>query len=336
VAETEVCITVDTEFDVNGALSRPGEREPLGAECVYRIAKGRSQGLGVILDTLEHYGLRGTFFIEVLNTRYFGDGPMGSIAGEIATRGHDLQLHAHPCWRYLAGRKAGTVGPDQFTDSFAALGDAEQIEVLEESREIFRRLTGREALAFRSGGLFANRGLFDALRKTGFKLSSTLGLGVYRPQEAELQLRVARRRIGGVTEVPVLSYRPPQLPGLPGEKCATLIGSSWAELRSLLAQAAARGAGPLVLLTHASEYSRDAGTPMNRSYTPAPRVQARLDSLCRFLSRYPKRYRVVTFSEAYSRWIKAPDADDLALRSSVAGLGLRLLENNLLPRLGLH
>lgn len=332
----EVCITVDTEFDINGSLRYPDMREPIGAASIRRDCAGRSHGLGMILDTLEQYGQRGTFFIEAMNVHYFGDGPMGCIADEIQARGHDLQLHIHPCWRALPGRKAGTVPDAGYTDALTDYRGDELVALLQEGREIFARLTGRAPLAFRSGGLLANRELFSALAATGFRLSSTLAIGVFAPAEPELRVASGRCRISGVTEVPVLSYRSPGVTGRSRDRSATLIGTGWRELKGLLDQAARDAAGPFAILTHSSEFSRDAGTPLARTYVPAPRVAGRLDRLCRYLSEHADRFRAVTFSQQYDEWTSAPlpETAPPTLRSGLSGLAIRIVENDVLPRLG--
>lgn len=335
---TEVCITIDTEFEINGALRWPDRREPIGPESLNRTCGKRSHGLGFILDTLERYGLHGTFFIEVMNVHYFGDGPMATIAAEIRARGHDLQLHIHPCWRSLPGRKAGTIPDDGYSDSFPDYSGSALTALLQEGRDIYTRLTGHPPLAFRSGGLMANRELFSALATTGFRMSSTLAIGVFEPSDPELWVTNGRCRITGVTELPVLAYRSPGVPGLPRRKAATLVGSAWCELKETLDQAVRHDAGPIVILTHAHEFSPNAGTPVAHRYVPAPRVQRRFDSLCRYLHEHDDRFQAVTFSERYADWISTPlpKNDPPPLQSSLIGLGIRLIENNLLPLVGVR
>ena len=99
---TEVAITVDVEFNIGGAFAEPSSRRPVGIESVECRVDGEPAGLNYILDTLERHGLRGVFFVEVMNTCYFGDLPMGEIARAIHSRGHDVQLHLHPCWAAFA------------------------------------------------------------------------------------------------------------------------------------------------------------------------------------------------------------------------------------------
>src|SRR5438876_10417379 len=95
---TQVCITVDVEFTIGGAFADPVGKRPVGVESVTCPVGNTGGGLDFILQTLEQHDLPGVFFVEALNTCYFGDAPMGSIARHIRDRGHDVELHLHPCW----------------------------------------------------------------------------------------------------------------------------------------------------------------------------------------------------------------------------------------------
>ena len=73
---TEICLTVDTEFSTNGVFADPVNRAPIGAPNVYCPVGDQQHGLPFLLRTLGRYGLPATFFVETLNTAYFGDEPM--------------------------------------------------------------------------------------------------------------------------------------------------------------------------------------------------------------------------------------------------------------------
>jgi peptidoglycan/xylan/chitin deacetylase (PgdA/CDA1 family) len=334
--KTEVAITIDTEFEVNGALGRPAERDPIGAESVYRMVDGQSHGLGFILDTLAEHALPATFFVEVLNSLYFGPDPITRIIDDIHARGQDVQLHAHPCWRYMKGRKAGRIAEGEYTDSFMHFDAAGLREVIDESVDIFQRLTGTRPVAFRSGGLHVTRGLYPALHEAGIALASNIGVGLFMPVEPELRLTSGIHHIDGVTEVPVLSYAGAGPLGRQANKVATIIGSSWSELRHLLNSAHARASGPVVILTHASEYSSDRAASATHPYRPSRTVQQRLVNLCRFLRANDDRFDVVSFAGAGQRWPERSVAATPALTVPITGMLQRLLQNNVLPRLGVH
>lgn len=90
---TKVFMTIDTEFSIGGTFLSPHAVQPIGAQNVDCVVRGRAEGLGFLLDTFAAHGIQATFFVETLQTAYFGDGPMGEIARRIGAAGHDLQLH---------------------------------------------------------------------------------------------------------------------------------------------------------------------------------------------------------------------------------------------------
>ncbi|MGB3745233.1 MAG: hypothetical protein WBD11_12015, partial [Xanthobacteraceae bacterium] len=78
------------------------------------------KGLGFFLESLAEFGARATFFVETLQTAYFGDEPMGGIARRIAAAGHDVQLHLHP----HAGCIEKTEGPKPTPNAICRRSDA--------------------------------------------------------------------------------------------------------------------------------------------------------------------------------------------------------------------
>jgi hypothetical protein len=107
---TEICITIDTEFSIGGNFDNP-RLSPIAEPIVLGTIDGKEHGLGFLLDSFAEFGARATFFVEALQTAYFGDEPMGTIAKRIAQAGHDVQLHLHPCWvHYEAAAESSPSG----------------------------------------------------------------------------------------------------------------------------------------------------------------------------------------------------------------------------------
>ena len=77
---TEVCITIDTEFSVGGNFENP-ELHPVAEPMVLGEIDGKEHGLGFLLDSLSEFGMCATFFVEALQTAYFGYEPMGGFVG---------------------------------------------------------------------------------------------------------------------------------------------------------------------------------------------------------------------------------------------------------------
>jgi len=337
VAPIDVCLSVDVEFSPNNALARP-ERPVLGPEWVYGRAGGRSEGLGFLLDCLDRHGFGGTFFVEVFNTILLGDGPMGGVVADILARGQDVQLHLHPIWRrFLNPRwREEPMLPPAGSDSLVGRQPAEVASLLREGCDILERLSGRRPLAFRCGNLDAGAVLYPAMRSAGLALASNIGVGLMRPADAHLQLYAGTHVIDGIVEVPVTSYRPPLLRGR--LLLLTITGSSFGEIAAVLASAARRGIGPVVVLMHPHDFriALPQGLNVPPRYIADRLRQRRLEKLCRHLAAHPERYRVTTFAAAMAGWQDAaaqPRRDDPPPAGSLTGLAARVVENRLLPAL---
>src|SRR3989344_4745975 len=180
--KTQVCITIDTEFNIAGAFSDPARFQPVGAQNVTCDINGRSQGLGFLLETFREHGLAATFFVETLNSIYFGDAPMRAITQRITQAGHDIQLHLHPCWTYFRDpdwrHRLLSHPPD---DSMAGRSLEEVVGLIELGLQTFERWGLARPTALRTGGLSVDHTVYAAMAKTGLPIASNIGLAIYRP-----------------------------------------------------------------------------------------------------------------------------------------------------------
>ena len=310
---TEVCITIDTEFSIGGAFTYPDTYVPLGEEVVRCQVAGREEGLGFMLDSFARHNVKATFFVEALQTAYFGDVPMGRLVDRIAKAGHDVQLHLHPCWLHFRKRgwklSAGRPG-----DSCIGRSDAELDEMIGIGCYAFDRWGIPKPIALRTGGFETDRAVYRAMRRAGLRLASNIGLGVYEPADAELQLSGGRHWFDDILELPVLSFRSPSLTG-PRERwrCLTLTGASWPETKLLLTQARELGISPIVLVTHAFEFvkRRDFRFGVLR---PNRMNQSRLGRLLTFLRDHDDEFVPVTFQECAEKWASSDPLPAATLR----------------------
>jgi peptidoglycan/xylan/chitin deacetylase (PgdA/CDA1 family) len=330
--KTQVCITVDIEFDINGAFGDPDRRQPRGSEVVRCMVGGADEGLGFVLRTLEAYGLRGVFFVEALNVCHFGDAPMGEIARQIHAQGHDVGLHLHPAWAYFLNPDwRGRLASDPPNDWLARRPPGEIEMLIERGLAAFERWGLPAPIAVRAGSLTVDRSIYAVMRDLGLPLSSHLGMGLYRPEEPELHLNCGRHRIDGVVEVPVTSYRDVHLGGYAHWKILTIQGVSASEAQSVLRTAAAAGVNPVVILTHAHEYVRHIGEHPRRVMVNRLSRQ-RLEALCRFLTSNPDRFEVTTFRAQCEAWTRAADTANPVLTVPPWYVLRRLVENRLSER----
>ncbi|WP_018951533.1 hypothetical protein [Thioalkalivibrio sp. AKL12] len=284
---TRIHITVDTEFSIGGAFADPKNRTPVGPASVYCERQGRSEGLGYLMATLEQHGIRGTFFVETLNTCYFGDEPMGGIAREIAARGHDVQLHLHPCWTYFEKPDwAQWLEIDPPNDDITRRSEDEQVRLIQMGQDTFRRWGLPAPGVLRTGGLKVGLGVYAAMRQCGIGMASNIGLAIFRPHEPELQLFAGHHDIDGIREFPVTTYSDFRWPGRRHHKTLTITGCSWPETRTVLKNARAQGVSDIVVLTHPFEFVKHQG-----SAARPPKLdhvnRHRLERLCAFVAEEP-------------------------------------------------
>ncbi len=96
--KTKVVITVDVEPSIAGAFADAGRYEPLIHEPVWGEVAGKSEALGLLIETLTRYELRATFFVETAHVSYFPEHLMGGYVRRLVDAGQEIGLHLHPCW----------------------------------------------------------------------------------------------------------------------------------------------------------------------------------------------------------------------------------------------
>ena len=327
VMSLQVAITVDVEFTIGGAFADPLTKQPVGPRSVDCRIGDENAGLDFILDTLEANGLRGVFFVEALNTCFFGDEPMGVIARKIRARGHDVQLHVHPCWTvFLDNQWRDRVKHGAPCDSFADLANAEIEHVLKMGLDVFSRWKLLPPCAFRAGNLQLDLRTYPLLAQYGIALSSSVGLGTYQPKDPQLCLMGGRHWIGRTLEIPVSSYVDVDIPGMRRWKTFTVIGTGSMEARQWLRHAAEVGVGPVVILTHPAEFVHRYG----EDYIKLRRndiARKRLQELCTLLAGHPNEFEVVTFADSANSWTAKPETANPHWRASALARVLRLVEN---------
>lgn len=309
---TEICITVDTEFTIGGNFYDP-ELLPVAEPIVLGEIDGEEHGLGFLINSFADVGVRGTFFVEALQTAYFGDEPMARIAERIAGAGHDLQLHLHPCWLHYEA--SAQPGPKKApNDSCAGRTDAELDHIFERGLSTFSRWGLAKPVAVRAGNLQADAAFHRAAGRSGLALSSSVTLDPRCCPDAAVPREGLGSRIGAVLELPVFSYPDPIRRR---HRILSITGCSFAETVSVLRQARDRGISPVIILTHPQDYlkRRDAryatmewewdrldqtrlkAVLQYADLRPNRINQARLQSLLRFLGYHQDEFAVVPLTE---------------------------------------
>src|SRR5215470_5893823 len=175
----DVAITVDVEFSIAGSFTDPGKFSPVSTANIFCDVRGKDHGLGLLLDTLREYSLVATFFVETANTHHFGDKPMGEVVDLLLRRGHDVQLHLHPCWRTFRSETwRQDVARKKPNDECARLSVAELEEALSHGIEKLQAWGAGRPVAFRTGNLSTGLSVYSAMARVGLLVASNLGLGL--------------------------------------------------------------------------------------------------------------------------------------------------------------
>jgi hypothetical protein len=322
---TEVCITIDTEFNVAGALSRPDRYQPIGAQAVQCAVGDREEGLGFLLASFAQSGIRATFFVETLQTCYFGADPMGNLIDRIAGAGHDVELHFHPGWLHFlkpdwAHRTA------EANDACSGLSDESLDRVLSISLDVFSRWGLGRPVAARTGNLDVDSAVYRALERFGIPISSSVGLALRRPREEILRQYAGRHWIGKILEMPVLSFHELQFGRCTRLRLLTITACSWPEIETLLWRAREAGISPVVLLTHPTEFIKYRDVQLQD--VRRNRInQDRLLQLLQFLQRNSQDFEAVTFRARAADWLSRGAASAPVLRGSTTQSLARMMQN---------
>ncbi|WBV45329.1 polysaccharide deacetylase family protein [Pseudoroseomonas cervicalis] len=161
------CFSVDVDSDAPylWGQQQPGDARRLGQLEIRRF--GLRQGLPRMLDLLDRYGVRGSFFVPGAVAEANPELLPGLLA-----RGHEVGLHG---W---------------FHEIVGQSSEAEFAAALEASIDLFRRQTGAAPRLFRSPAWEMTEPMLAELRRHGLWDSSLMGFD--HPYEVE-----------GVVEVPV-------------------------------------------------------------------------------------------------------------------------------------
>lgn len=323
---TQVCITIDTEFSIAGAFT-DSSLLPVSAPMVWCDVNGRSEGLGFLLERFQRSQIPATFFVETAHRNYFHEDPMKPIVGRIRADGHDVELHAHPCWtvfRHPDWRELVRREPRQ--DDFFGRGEDSSVALIQQGIDAFADWGAPRPQVFRSGSLQHDDALYRAMARAGMPYSSNVAMAIFDSGDPQYALYSGAHERHGVLELPVLTFADWSVGGRKHLKSLTIAGTSFPEMRTLLDQAERAGVGQVVILTHPFEYvqSRDYGLQHARRHKVN---QRRLAELCSFLDANRDRFTPSTMAAAGKQAAGRPSANHLlqgALWQSVRRMAVQV------------
>lgn len=286
--ETKVIISFDAEFSINGAFSDPYNKTP-SSKYLFSPSCDSELGLQQILNILKSHNVPATFFTEALNTMFFDNSEMGVYVKKIFEHGHDVQLHAHPCW--LAFQNPDwkeAVNGKKVSDTFGTLEIDDILIILEHCLQVFKSWNVPRPTAFRAGNLFAVRVLYEALKEKKFHIASNISLAIHTPKELELRIENTSAKFSELIELPVTTFESMGF----RQKSLTITGTSFSEITDVINESIKNDIEYVVVLTHIHEYIKYSEKNIN---VKRNRVNLnRLENLCKFVNNHSS-LRFTTF-----------------------------------------
>jgi hypothetical protein len=281
-----VYLTIDTETSLGGAWRNPEYRAVPLDQLVFGKYGSRFYGIPLMMDILEEYGFRATFFTEVFCSYLLGDGEVGKVFEYILRRGHDAQLHLHPIYRFYRDRAAGL--PHREVDFICQLDPERQHELIAEGVSLFRRFSGQSPRAYRAGCYGASEVTLQALRANGVQIDSSYNLACMAPGGFQAPSLNAPMVMEGVYEFPVTVFR---VSGSTGYKPLEVSAVSVREIVATLLSLWETGVRDAVLVLHSFSLLKNLGLRCDH-YRPDNIVIQRLRALCKALSGLSEKLEV--------------------------------------------
>jgi hypothetical protein len=310
---TNVCLSVDLECTIGGAF-RDHALLPLAEPAFMCTVAGRSEGLGFLLDVFRANGITATFFLEALHGYYFRHSPLREAAQRVVAEGHEVQLHAHPCWSVFGHTDWRARAQSAGLDDFFGRSVNASVALIQAAQAFFAEWNLPQPTVFRAGNLQHDDNLFAALASCQIPYSSSVGVGVFNSGDPRYQLYSGHHLRHGVVELPVLSFGDRHLWGERFVKTLTITGTSFQETRALLESAERSGIENVVLLTHPNEFVQKSDDQFSVTRRNAVN-QRRLVRLCNFLRDESVRFPTIGLAHAARAVTAHPSSDNLLLHT---------------------
>jgi hypothetical protein len=274
-----VYITIDTETSMGGAWANPAYSPLPVSGPVFGEYKSKYYGIPLIMDILEEFGFRATFFTEVFCGHLIGYDQVERVLRAIMDRGHDAQLHLHPIYHFYRDALAG--GPRREIDLMFQLSESEQHDLIGEGIALFRKLSGISPRAYRAGCYGGSETTLRVLKSHGIEIDSSYNLAyLNRTCGFKAPFINSPVMIEGVHEFPVTVFR---VPGAPGYKPLEISAVSVAELVGTVRKLRRAGCMDAVMVLHSFSLLKNRGLRYE-GYRPDQIVIRRFRRLCAALA----------------------------------------------------
>jgi len=248
---------------------------------------------------------------------------MGKYVEQLKNNHHDIQLHTHPCWQEFKNKNWQKRDPLKLPqDNFNKMQSSEINELLCYCLSVFKQWDLPTPIAIRTGNVQINRELYKILSALNFKISSSLGLPLVQPIDAQLDIKNTITQFDNITEIPVTSFKSFDN----RHKVLTITGVSHQETKELLNKCNKQGYRYIVLLTHIHEFIKRSDFRFTKVKSNKINLK-RLDKLCAFVNNSDK-FEFSTFTKIATNSIIGYEHQQLeSIRTTLFSGITTLLEN---------
>ncbi len=190
--------TCDTEVNVR-RMENPLPERSVDMQIFGRDGN-REYGINFMMELLEEFNFRGTFFVDVLMEHQLGRADLERTIEAIVGRGHDLQLHLHPSPNLLFASEPSLA---RFAPGLT-LDDRDLFRgALELAVELFVERVGYAPVAYRSGAYHLCDAFLSVLPEFDIEIDSSLYPFKNCRTSDWMRTRAEPFWVGDVLEVPV-------------------------------------------------------------------------------------------------------------------------------------
>jgi hypothetical protein len=327
---TRVYVTIDTE-GAEERVVRGRKLPPQGYDLrVWGRFRNRHDELGVplIARELEARGFRGTFYVEVFGSAFFGIEGLREVCGYLRDRGHDVQLHTHPVQRNAAFRSKGDAPAP---DDLAAYDVEAQASLLREGIAILAKcgVPREDVVSLRAGNFGASNETWEAMRRAGLVLSSNYN-PCYWGKRSKMRSDAARaglfEALPDVWELPITNFTEPR----GAFRHLQITAVSTRETIDAMRAARAMGVREITIVTHSFELLH-IDSVAERTGRPNTLNVHRFRELLRFLRENDREFEVDTCGALGKRLARGEERADPGCprdlpRGSSGARAVRLVE----------
>ena len=283
----KVHLTFDVEVWCNGWDNLDANFPASFERYIFGRSASGDYALPKTLEILERHGLHGIFFVEPMFAARFGRSFLEQIVALIRKAGQEVQLHIHPEWTdeieppILNAERVKRQHMVYYTLD-------EQTTLIDAARGLLEASGSPPVTAFRSGSFAANRDTFEALRRNGIFIDSSLNR-CYDVSGGDLRNDFAFDapfRYEDLSVYPVSVFRD----GFGKLRPAHVTACSYEELTEAMLLAHECDASDFVIVSHGFELLRPNST------APDSIVVDRFERLCSFLDHHQRDLPVGAFS----------------------------------------